>query len=155
VEAKKMRSESEIKNAVDSLIRKEAFARWAPETLGIWLRDDCNCVYCGLDMLSDWGIAYHFSTLDHLLPSSIYPALADSSSNKVLCCRACNNLKRTFDANQDGSIDELQTALSVEQRAALLEKAKVHVHSLRELNVKRFAEEARNLRTETPSRAAA
>jgi hypothetical protein len=73
---------------------------WGDETLAIWLRDDCRCVYCGVDMLQG---RHHFVNLqqrEHLLPACQYPTLAKCPENIVLCCASCNSFKARWDPNK-------------------------------------------------------
>lgn len=57
---------------------------WSETTLAVWLRDGCQCVYCGFNLLDDRNFAYHFSSLDHLLPRSKYSGLERDLTNQVL-----------------------------------------------------------------------
>lgn len=76
-------------------------ANWMPIPLQIWLRDECKCVYCGFDLLGTRGVAYCFSSEDHLLPKSTYPELESRIDNRVLSCRVCNVVKGDHDVNRE------------------------------------------------------
>lgn len=77
---------------------------WYENTLAIWLRDGCRCVYCGFELLQDRRFAYHFYSMDHLLPKKKYPALEHDFTNRVLTCGSCNRVKLQWDPNQAGEI---------------------------------------------------
>ena len=50
-----------------------ALSKWGDETLAIWLRDSCRCVYCGVDMLQSRQHISNLQHREHLLPACDYP----------------------------------------------------------------------------------
>ena len=61
-----------------------ALSKWGDETLAIWLRDSCRCVYCGVDMLQNRQHISNLQQREHLLPARDYPILANCPENIVL-----------------------------------------------------------------------
>lgn len=114
---------------------------WARRVIEIWLRDNCSCVYCELNMLENRETAYFFSSTDHLLPVGVwkYKELENEFWNQVLACRNCNGLKHTFDPAQDGIPPDK------EHRLELIERAKNHIQKRRQDLEMMFATEKQKL----------
>jgi hypothetical protein len=70
---------------------------WSEDSLVVWLRDGCRCVYCYKDMLQSYDVLFYDSAFDHLLPRKVYPSLEERDWNRVLACRACNTIKHAYD----------------------------------------------------------
>jgi HNH endonuclease len=115
----------------------------------IWLRDEGKCRYCGFDLLRSYEFAYYFYQYDHLLPKEAdkYPELMREEWNLVLACRACNELKHSFDPNRDPVPGENKPApiytpehkvLSEAERAELISRARAYLEKQRKLKLRRF-----------------
>jgi len=89
----------DYQHIANDLVQKEFMKQWDPLTLAIWLRDGCRCAYCGKDMLECRETAVFNSTIDHLLPVTLYPELEHVRWNRLLACYACSARKREWDAN--------------------------------------------------------
>ena len=76
---------------------------WSEQGVQIWVRDHGRCVFCGTDMLQSYDVAYYYSHHDHLLPKSKYGELLCNINNLVLSCKACNEIKHTFDPNVESA----------------------------------------------------
>src|SRR5208337_4132535 len=103
---------------------------WGKRDVKIWIRDQCRCVYCGMDMLQSYNVAFYFYHYDHLLPKAVYGELEDEDWNRVLSCSACNQIKHTFDPNVGPTPTykkDSKQQPSNEQRARLLDNAKRHI----------------------------
>ena len=68
--------------------------RWAVP----FARSGGRCEYCGLDLLRD-RLGFTTGVVDHLLPKSKYPKLADETDNWVYSCPHCNTIKSTTDVS--------------------------------------------------------
>jgi 5-methylcytosine-specific restriction endonuclease McrA len=75
-------------------------SEWSDETLAIWLRDGCRCVYCSVDMLQNRQHFVNLQHREHLLPDCHYKMLAKYPENIVLSRASCNSLKATWDPNK-------------------------------------------------------
>ncbi len=115
----------------------------------LWIRDEGKCVYCGFDLLQSYDLAYYFYHYDHLLPKEErkYPELVGEEWNLVLACRACNELKHSFDPNRDAVPGKSKPTpiytpdhkvLSEAGRTEWISRAKEYVEKQRELKLKRF-----------------
>jgi len=116
------------KSVAAKLLRHEVMKQtsWSVETLAIWLRDGCKCVYCDRDMLESYDVAYYAESRDHLLPISRYEELGSTGWNLVLACRTCNGLKGDADPNmsEDPLIYTKGTRLITDkEREELLQRA--------------------------------
>ena len=76
-------------------------SEWPPAQLQAVMRDECRCVYCGLDGRSSFEMWVQVVFRpDHLVPIS---AGGDHSlDNLVTSCWPCNDLKRRFDPRREG-----------------------------------------------------
>jgi len=96
-----------IEDAAARLRSDPTFALdWALPALDMWLRYGCRCAYCGADMIANRDVAWFASTTDHLLPQGTYSEYANASWNWVLCCRACNSYKGTFDPSGGKGLED-------------------------------------------------
>jgi hypothetical protein len=95
---------------------------YSQQSLAICLRDQGRCVYCGVDLMENRQLAYHFLSYDHLLPKHKYENLRCDINNLVFSCRSCNGTKRTWDPNEDGKICDGQAPLSDQQRDQLIHR---------------------------------
>lgn len=66
------------------------------QTAVAFIKSKGRCIYCGIDLLSDWH-NYQCSQLEHILPKAKYPDLEWNEDNCVLGCTACNMIKHNFD----------------------------------------------------------
>jgi HNH endonuclease len=118
---------------------------WSRETLAVWLRDQCKCVYCGKYALESYDMAYHGASVDHLLPRSDYRELENTEWNQVLACRACNCIKRDWDPNKndDGTLVYVsgRETISDEQRSGLIRRAREYIQKTRAIRQKHFESE--------------
>ena len=125
--------EESIEKIADEL-RAKLRARgreWWRDSIVLCLWHNGKCEYCGFDLLSSQGICYHLWCVDHLLPQTHYPALAECIENKVLACRACNSAKSDYDPDTEKSIYTGNGRLTMEQRELLLKAAKEYVQPTR------------------------
>jgi len=74
----------------------QPWRRGDPLHVGMWVRHECKCGYCGENLLTDVPRMMS-SQLDHLLPKRKYPDLDKVEDNWVLACFCCNQIKRDFD----------------------------------------------------------
>jgi hypothetical protein len=128
-------------NTAERLARNPTLrGNWSRQTLELWLRYECRCVYCGRDMLENRDITYYFWCAEHVLPVHKYGYLKDAIWNQVLACRTCNQLKQRFDPASDGTpTDEAHMTI-------LVENAKAHIESRRAEVQLNFNLEAKLLR---------
>ena len=115
-------------------LRKQApeeFRDWSDEALAVWLKTKCRCAYCDRALLDDRGLAYYFSTIDHILPISKYGWLAEKIWNKVLSCRSCNLIKRDFNPVVDSYNFESSPEPSVEKVNEWIRVSRKHCESIR------------------------
>lgn len=66
--------------------------------LQAFIRDGGCCVYCGKELLEEFGPSCD-ACGDHLLPRSKYPDLAKNVNNCVAVCANCNRIKHNYDAS--------------------------------------------------------
>ncbi|WP_353177673.1 HNH endonuclease [Salinisphaera sp. T5B8] len=85
-----------------------------------------RCEYCGTDLLMARQ-GYAIQEIDHLVPRSSNPALADHPLNQVLCCRVCNGVKGHFHPAGAGEIEREQ--FNEQQRREFLSIAREHIAS--------------------------
>src|SRR6185437_4963984 len=100
---------------------RAAGREWYRDSVLVCIRHNGRCEYCGFDLLSRQGICYHFWCIDHLLPQSKYPELADHPENKVLSCKACNSVKSDHDPNAFIPIYSGNGEMRSDQRERFLE----------------------------------
>ena len=62
--------------------------------LQLFERDQGRCVYCGLDLKSDYD-RFMMATEDHLVPASV-AGKERNLENLILSCAVCNRLKSNF-----------------------------------------------------------
>lgn len=144
----------DYKSLAEELIKDPILNRtWSRETLAIWLRDKYKCVFCTKDLLESYDVAYHGASVDHLLPKIDYRDLENVESNKVLCCRACNCLKRDWDPNiGDPNMGDTPVyvagsgTLDDEQRSELIGRATRYIESKRKPRAANFEKERDLLR---------
>ena len=75
--------------------------------------------------IRDRNRVHYFSMqLDHLLPRSKYPHLANDPDNFVLSCQRCNNLKRAYDP-LDG--EKNPEGILRTDKPLVVEKVRVHL----------------------------
>jgi hypothetical protein len=91
--------------------------RWSPETLAVWLRHNCKCVYCDRDLLENRDIAYFFSDREHVLPKSKYPSLEFDPNNIVVACAACNTIKGRLEPQWTNAAGRVRCAAPHRQSA--------------------------------------
>ena len=119
---------------------------WYLHSIVLCLRHGGKCGYCGIDLLSSYGICYHLWCLDHLLPQAKYPKLADDRENHILACRPCNSIKGDFDPNGASPAYCGTGRLTMQQRSQLFASAKAYVCGKKERIEARFKEEVELLR---------
>lgn len=88
---------------------------------------DGKCAFCGCDLI-DTPEHFALGTIDHLLPKSEYPELADLEINHVLSCFTCNQLKDGFHGLRK---DEDPEKALHEGREELLERSRAHLAKVR------------------------
>jgi len=69
---------------------------WNINMLQGFIRDGGCCVYCGKELLKEFGPSCE-ACGDHLLPRSKYPELAQVVDNCVPACGDCNRTKHDYD----------------------------------------------------------
>lgn len=104
-----------------------------PELAIIYARFRGRCGYCHRDLIAD-RFRYACAEIDHLLPKSTYPAVADNPLNWVLACRLCNSTKLTYDVLRDGGvlggeIDPQEALENEDERNLLIQAASTYVHN--------------------------
>jgi 5-methylcytosine-specific restriction endonuclease McrA len=67
---------------------------WNVEDWAVYIRDGCQCVYCGLDGKAGFAI-WRQLDMDHLIPKS--RGGTNDRSNKVVTCVRCNLMKGSYD----------------------------------------------------------
>jgi 5-methylcytosine-specific restriction endonuclease McrA len=124
-----MSSNNELQEVATALRKRSLyFNGWNINVLQAFIRDGGCCVYCGNELLNEFGVA---SCGDHLLPKSLYPDLAENVDNLVPACAECNHIKRVYDPS-DGKGKEL--VITDDIRLELVRKAKEEINRLRRLN---------------------
>jgi len=106
--------------------KTKTLKNWPVEDLVIRLRDNCQCVHCGRDMLESRDITYFLYSYDHLLPVTKFPDLKRKIWNRVLACRGCNSWKGNLDPSRMG------IPATEEYRGELIHRAKADIDEKRE-----------------------
>jgi HNH endonuclease len=89
--------------------------------LQAFIRDGGCCVYCGKEVLKEFGLVF---CGDHLLPKSVYPDLAQNVDNLVPACSECNLIKHHYDPSEKNGID---LVITEEVRLDLVRKAREEI----------------------------
>ena len=91
----------------------------------VYARTGGRCEYCHRDLIAD-RFGYACAQIDHLLPQSLYPEVADNPLNWVLACHLCNSSKGVHDVLEDCA-DTPQVALAT-NRTGLIQMAWAYIH---------------------------
>jgi 5-methylcytosine-specific restriction endonuclease McrA len=87
---------------------------------GIYKRDKCRCVYCGLDGKADFAI-FRQLEIDHLVPNK-NELFYDFMANRVVSCHNCNNLKGEHDPRESATYEPNDLT-----RSSLITRARLHI----------------------------
>lgn len=96
-----MSRKDRLREIARALIKQSPYfsGGWASHMLQAFIRDAGRCVYCGKDLLKEFGQACE-ACGDHLLPRSRYPKLAQNVNNCVPACADCNRVKHSYDPSK-------------------------------------------------------
>ena len=103
-----------------------------PKDVGIWVRDEFKCIYCGEYLLKD-RIRMISAQIDHVLPKSKYKEFAELPNNRVLSCFCCNQIKGPFDPLDKMPLDiksKLSAGTFKEYRQRLIEVCRNYIKPL-------------------------
>jgi hypothetical protein len=98
---------------------------WNINILQAFIRDGGCCVYCGKEVLKEFGLAF---CGDHLLPKSLYPDLAQNVDNLVPACAECNLIKHYYDPSE-GAGGEI--VITEDVRLGFIRKAREEIRRKR------------------------
>ena len=89
------------------------------------VRDGGCCVYCGKEVLKEFGLAF---CGDHLLPKSLYPDLAQNVDNLVPACAECNLIKHYYDPSEGKG---MEIVITEDVRLGFIRKAREEIRRKR------------------------
>jgi Zn ribbon nucleic-acid-binding protein len=135
----------------DELLADARMEGWSRDSVAIWIRDACRCVFCGHDMTADRNALIHVQQNEHLLPVKKYPHLEAPLWNRSLACKDCNCLKGTWDPNAAGEPlylgEEVEPINKEEIRTELLRRTREYLSKSLEERERRFTEQKLLLRS--------
>lgn len=119
----------DLLQAAQKMCRENSFMhRWKPETLAVYLRHECKCVYCQRDLMETRDIKYFFADREHILPKGKFPALESDPNNMAVACAACNTIKSDWNPNhQDPIVAPDVQHLELPEREEFLRRSRAYV----------------------------
>jgi predicted transcriptional regulator len=101
-----------------------------------------KCTYCGEDLFAKLEI-YYAAEIDHILPKSKCPEVAERGKNYTLSCNVCNRTKGKENVLKEG---EDSSTMLTEHRQELIDRVKERIEQKKqEKEIEKTYEEVKKI----------